>query len=153
MKVARLVAAYIISPLVAGIYWVLLNWLLNQRDPQLLRDPLGIISILVLFTLIGYVAEGLLGTPLLCWFRRRGYLSLVSFLWGGFAIGVVVWLYPWLVFFPVLRERSVFFNLMSVLIGSVVPALLSTVVFWYIAGAADNKSLDRSHGKRLSHHA
>jgi hypothetical protein len=74
MKVGRLVAAYIISPLVAGIYWVLLNWLLNQRDPQLLRDPLGIVSILVLFTLIGYVAEGLLGTPLLCWFRRRGYL-------------------------------------------------------------------------------
>ena len=134
MKVARVIAAYIVSPLAGGIYWVVLNWLLNHRDPELLRDPLAIVGILLLFAIIGYVAEGLLGTPLLCWFRRRGYSSLRSFLWGGFAIGVIVWVYPLLLFFPVLRERSLLYNIMSVLIGSVVPALLSTIVFWSIAG-------------------
>ncbi|HEY3040585.1 MAG TPA: hypothetical protein VGJ66_17740 [Pyrinomonadaceae bacterium] len=134
MKVARVIAAYIVSPLAGGIYWVVLNWLLNHCDPELLRDPLAIVGILLLFAIIGYVAEGLLGTPLLCWFRRRGYSSLHSFLWGGFAIGVIVWVYPLLLFFPVLRERSLFFNLMAALLGSVVPALLSTIVFWVIAG-------------------
>jgi hypothetical protein len=73
MKVARVIAAHIVSPLAGAIYWVVLNWLLNRRDPELLRDPLAIVGILLLFATIGYVAEGLLGTPLLCWFRRRGY--------------------------------------------------------------------------------
>jgi len=120
--------------LAGGIYWVVLNWLLNDRDPELLRDPLAIVGILLLFAIIGYVAEGLLGTPLLCWFRRRGYSSLPSFLWGGFAIGVIVWVYPLLLFFLVLRERSLFYNVIAVLVGSVVPTLLSTIVFWFIAG-------------------
>jgi hypothetical protein len=146
MKVARVVAAYIVSPLAGGIYWVVLNWLLNHRDPELLRDPLAIVGNLLLFAMIGYVAEGLLGTPLLCWFRRHGYSSLRSFLWGGFAIGVIVWVYPLLLFFPVLRERTIVFNLMAVLVGSVVPALLSTIVFWFIAGRQITNRWTRAAG-------
>jgi hypothetical protein len=134
MKVGRVIAAYLVSPFAGGVYWVVLNWLINGRDPQMWRDPVGIISILGLFTVIGYIAEGLLGTPLLCWFRKRGYSSLPSFLWSGFAIGIVVSLYPLLLFFQFLREQSLFFNIMVVLIGCVVPALLSTIVFWFIAG-------------------
>ena len=150
MKRSRIIAAYILSPFAGGIYWLVLNWQLNGRDPQMLRDPIGIISILSLFTMIGYVAEGLLGTPLLCWFRRRGYSSLPLFLWGGFAIGVLAWLYPLLVFFPVFRERSLFFNLMSVLIGSVIPALLSTTVFWLIAGRQITNRWTRAESAGLS---
>jgi hypothetical protein len=134
MKVTRVITAYVVSPLAGGVYWVVLNWLINSRNPELLRDPLGIISILGLFTVIGYIAEGLLGTPLLCWFRKRGYSSLRSFIWSGFAIGIVAWLYPLLLFFPFLREQSLFFNIMFVLIGCVVPAVLSAIVFWFIAG-------------------
>jgi len=134
MKLRRVIAAYIVSPLAGGVYWLFLNWLINGRNPELLRDPLAIVSIVGLFTVIGYVAEGLLGTPLLCWFRKRGYSSLPSFMWSGFAIGIVAWLYPLLLFFPFLREQSLFFNIMVVLIGCVVPALLSTIVFWFIAG-------------------
>jgi len=150
MKVARVIAAYIVSPLAGAIYWVVLNWLLNRRDPELLRDPLAIVGILLLFAIIGYLAEGLLGTPLLYWFRRRGYSSLFSFLWGGFAIGVIVWLYPLLLFFPVLRERSLPYNLMSVLIGAVVPALLSTTVFWFIAGRQITNRWTRAEPAGLS---
>jgi hypothetical protein len=150
MKVVRVIAAYIVSPLAGAIYWVVLNWLLNHRDPQLLQDPLAIVGILLLFAIIGYVAEGLLGTPLLWWFRRRGYSSLHSFLWGGFAIGVIVWVYPLLFFFPVLCERSLFYNVMAVLVGSVVPALLSTIVFWIIAGRQITNRWTRAAGARFA---
>jgi hypothetical protein len=100
----------------------------------MLRDPLGIVSIFGLFTVIGYVAEGLLGTPLLCWFRRRGYSSLRSFLLGGVAITIVVWLSTTLLYFQILREMSLVFNLMFLLVGCIVPVLLSTIVFWFVGG-------------------
>jgi len=134
MKISRVVATYILSPVAGGIYWLVLNWQLNGRDPQMLRDPLGIVSIFVLFTVIGYVAEGLLGTPLLCWFRRRGYSSLRSFLLGGVAIAIVVWLSTTLLYFQILREMSLVFNLMFLLVGCIVPVLLSTIVFWFVGG-------------------
>jgi ABC-type thiamin/hydroxymethylpyrimidine transport system permease subunit len=87
-----------------------------------------------LFTIIGYVAEGLLGTPLLYWFRRRGYSSLRSFLLGGVAIAIVVWLSTSLLYIQILREMSVVFNLMFLLVRCIAPVLLSTIVFWFIGG-------------------
>ena len=100
----------------------------------MLSDLIGIISILGLFTLIGYIAEGLLATPLLYWFRRRGYSSLRSFLLGGLAVAIIVWLITSLLYSPILREMSLVFNLMFLLLGCTVPALLSTIVFWFIGG-------------------
>jgi len=134
MKVSRVVATYILSPVASGIYWLVLNWQLDGRDPQMLRDPLGIVSIFALFTVIRYVAERLLGTPLLCWLSRRGYSSLRSFLLGGVAIAIVVWLSTTLLYFQILREMSLVFNLMFLLIGCIVPVLLSTIVFWFVGG-------------------
>jgi hypothetical protein len=90
MKVARVIAAYLVSPLVAATYMVVFYWLINERDPQIWRDPVGIVSILALYAFHGYLAEGLFCTPLLCWFRRRGYSSLRPFLLGAVAIGFVI---------------------------------------------------------------
>jgi hypothetical protein len=150
MKVGRVIAAYIVSPLVGGIYWVVFNWQLNGRDPQMWRDFIGIVSILGLFTIVGYIAEGLLGTPLLCWFRRRGYSSLRSFLLGGVAIGIVIWLFISLLYFPLFRERSFVFNLMFGLLGCTVPALLSTIVFWFIGGRQITNRWTRAEPPGLS---
>ena len=134
MKVRRVIIAYIVSPFAGGVYWLVLNWLLNGGDPQMLRDPPPVVSILGLFTVIGYFAEGLLGTPLLCWFRRRGYSSLRSFLLGGVAIAIVVWLSTSLLYIQFFRQMSLGFNLMFGLLGCTVPALLSTIVFWFVGG-------------------
>ncbi len=141
-----MIAAYILSPVAGGIYWLVLNWVINGRDPQMLRDPLGIVSILGLFTVIGYGAEGLLGTPLLCWFRRRGYSSLRSFLLGGVAIAIVVWLSMSLLYLQFFREMSLFFNLMFGLLGCTVPALLSTIVFWFLGGRQITNRWTRAAG-------
>ena len=150
MKVGRVIAAYIVSPFAGGVYWVVFNWLINGRDPQMWRDPIGIISILGLFTVIGYIAEGLLGTPLLCWFRRRGDSSLRSFLLGGLAVAIVVWLFTSLVYSQLFRERSFVFNLMFLLLGCTVPALLSTIVFWFIGGRQITNRWTRAEPAGLS---
>jgi len=134
MKLRRVIAAYILSPFAGGIYWVVFNWQLNGRDPQMWRDPIGIVSILGLFTIVGYTAEGLLGTPMLCWFRRRGCSSLRSFLLGGVVIAIVVWLFISLLYFPLFHEKSLVFNLMFLLVGCMAPTLLSTIVGWFISG-------------------
>ena len=133
MKVNRVITAYLVSPFAAGIYWVFLNWQINGRDPEMWRDLVGILSILGLFAVIGYVAEGLLGIPLLYWFRRHGYLSLPLFLIGGILVGIVVGLFV-IALYQLFREMSLMFNLMFVLVGCIVPALLSTIVFWFIGG-------------------
>ena len=134
MRPGRVIAAYIVSPIVGGIYWVVLNGLVSSWIAQMWLDPVGIVSILGLFTVIGYVAEGLLGTPLLFWFRRRGFSSLRWFLLGGLAVAIVVWLFASLLYSQILREMSLVFNLMFLLVGCIVPALLSTTLFWFIAG-------------------
>ena len=134
MKVRRVITAYVVSPLVAAIYMLLFFWLINDRYPELWHDLLGIISILGFYALIGYVAEGLFGTPLLCWFRRRGYSSLRSFLLGGFAIGFIIWLFCFIYLFQLFGAKSAIFNLVFGVAGCIAPALLGTIVFWFIGG-------------------
>jgi hypothetical protein len=53
---------------------------------------------------------------------------------GGLAVATVVWLFTSLVYSQLLREMSFVFNLMFLLLGCTVPALLSTIVFWFIGG-------------------
>lgn len=134
MKVLRVITAYLVSPLAAAIYMLPFFWLINDRDPQIWGDPIGIVSILALYAFHGYVAEALFGTPLLCWFRRRGYSSLRPFLLGAVAIGFVIWLYYFIALFQFFVQMSLTFNLVFALAGCIAPALLGTVTFGLSAG-------------------
>ena len=94
-----------------------------------------------LFAIIGYFAEGV-ATPIICLLRSRGRMSLWWFLLGGVVVGLWIWLFWSLYLIGLFIHMSLRFNLMFALLGCVVPALISTTVFWCIGWAADNKSLD-----------
>jgi hypothetical protein len=132
----------------AAYIWLLLS--LTGGGP-LWDDVVGIASIIGLFAIIGYFGEGI-ATPMICLLRSRGHLNLRWFLLGGFVVGVWMWLF-WSIYLGLFVYMPMKFNIMVGLLGCVAPALISTTVFWYIGWAADNKSLDRSGGKRLSHQA
>jgi hypothetical protein len=57
-----------------------------------------------------------------------------SFLLGGLVVAIVVWLLTSLLYSQILREMSLVFNFMFLLLGCIVPALLSTIAFWFIGG-------------------
>jgi len=148
MRRGRVIAAYIVSPFAGAIYMFVLLWLLNHRDPNMLGDYVGILSVIGLFAIIGYFGEGI-ATPIICLLRSRGHMNLPWFLLGGLVVGVWMWLFWSLYLIQLFVGTSFTFKLMFGLLGCIVPALISTTVFWYIGWAADNKSLDRSGDKRL----
>jgi hypothetical protein len=150
MNIGRVITAYVVSPLAAAVYMLFFFWLINDRDPQIWRDLLGIVSMIGFYALIGYVAEGLFGTPLLCWFRRRGYSSLRSFLLGGFAIGFVIWLYWFITLFQLFGQKSLTFNLVFAVAGCIAPALLGTFIFWSIGGRQITNRWTRAEPADLS---
>jgi hypothetical protein len=107
-------------------------------------DPLGIVSIIGLYAIIGYFAEGM-ATPIICLLRSRGYMGLRWFLLGGLVIGMFLWLFLTL-YFQIFRQASLTFNLKVGLLGCIPPALISTTLFWFLGWSVDNKSLDASGG-------
>jgi hypothetical protein len=138
MKRGRIITAYVLSPFAGAIYMLVLMWLLNG---PMWDDPKGIVSVIVIFAIIGYLVEGLLGTPVLCFFRRRGHLSLPWFLLGGLVIGIVLWIFLMIYLFPIFIETLFSYKLMFGLLGCVAPALISTSAFWFIGWSSDNKAL------------
>jgi hypothetical protein len=141
MKRGQLIGAYLLSPFAGALYMLAFLWLVNNRPPW---DFRGIISILGLFVLVGYLAEGILGTPILCWFRRSGRLSLPWFLLGGLVIGIFLSIFFLIYLFQLFQGTSFTYKLMFGLFGCIAPALLSTSLFWFLGASADNKRLERT---------
>jgi hypothetical protein len=134
MNRRRIIAAFLLSPL-AGALYVVAVIVFEKRLWNQLTDILGLASMVLLFAIIGYVAEGALGIPLLYLFRRVNRLTLPWFLLGGFVIGIVVSI-----------VISIFFGAADNPLGfaifyCIAPAIISTTVFWFIGWAADNKAL------------
>jgi hypothetical protein len=145
MRRGRVIAAYIVSPFAGAIYLVVLLWLLNNRDPNMLRDYVGILSTIGLFAIIGYFGEGI-ATPIICLLRSRSHMNLRWFLLGGLVVGVWMWLFWSLYLIQLFVATSFTFKLMFGLLGCIAPALISTTLFWFLGWSADNKSLDASGG-------
>jgi len=139
MSRGRVIAAYVVSPFGGAIYMFVLLWLLNYRDPDMLRDYVGILSIIGLFAIIGFVGEGI-ATPIICLLRSRGHMNLRWFLLGGLVVGVCMWLF-WSLYLQLFGTTSFTFTLMFGLLGCIAPALISSSVFWFIGWSADNKAL------------
>jgi hypothetical protein len=95
-----------------------------------------LVAIVVFLALIGFVAEIILGIPLLLLFRYFRLMKLPWFLLGGLLIGFVV--------FGFVGRPS--YQLRWGLVYCVAPAMISTAAFWFLGWAADNKSLDASGG-------
>lgn len=140
MNRSRIIAAFLVSPFAAILYLLFLSLLFHEPLPTHVKE---IVAATTFLALIGFVAEIAFGLPLLLWFWYFGLLKLPWFLAGGLLVGSAVF-----AFFA-----SPVYRLQWGLIYCVGPALISAVTFWLVGWAADNKSLDRSHGKRLSHQA
>jgi hypothetical protein len=140
MNRSRIIAAFLVSPLAAILYLFSLSLFFHEPLPRHVEE---IVAAITFLALIGFVAEIGLGLPMLLLFWYFRLLKLPWLLAGGLLIGSAVF-----AFFggPVYR-------LQWGLIYCVGPTLISTVTFWFIGLAADNKSLDRSHGERVSHQA
>jgi hypothetical protein len=133
MNRTRVIAAFLLSPFAAALYLLVLVFLFDNPVPTHIGE---LVAIVVLFAVIGFVAEIVLGIPLLLLFRYFRLMKLHWFLLGGFVIGVVVF-----GFF----DRPVY-RIKWGLLYCVVPAMLSTAAFWFLGWSADNKSLDASGG-------
>ena len=135
----RVVLAFLLSPLAGGLYIVALI-VFEKRLWSQLTDILGLASMVSFFAIIGYVAELVLGIPLLCLFRRINRLTLPWFLLGGLVIGIVV-----AAVLRILLGASDH-PLISALFYCIAPAVISTIVFWIIGWAANNKVIPITAG-------
>ena len=133
MNRTRVIVAFLLSPFAAALYLLVLVFLFDNPAPTHAGE---IAAVIVLFAIIGFVAEIVLGIPLLLLFRYFRLMKLHWFLLGGFAIGIVVF-----GFF----DRPAY-RIKWGLMYCVVPAMLSTAAFWFLGWSADNNSLDRSGG-------
>jgi hypothetical protein len=131
----RIIAAFLLSPVAGALYLVALIMFDKGLWTQLfknslwsqLEDSLGIVSMVLFFAVVGYVAEGVLGIPLLFLFRRTHRLTLPWFLLGGLVIGIVVSIVVSICLgVPHPLRFGVFY--------CVAPAIISTTAFWFIAG-------------------
>ena len=146
MNRRRIIAAFLLSPLAGALYLVLLIMFEKGLWDQL-TNILGMVSTVLFFAIIGYVAEVALGIPLLCLFRRVNRLTLPWFLLGGFVIGIVVSIVVWIYFFGSFGASPNPLGFAS--LYCIAPAIISTTVFWFIGWSADNKALQltaRQHG-------
>ena len=134
MNRRRIIAAFLLSPLAGGLYVVALI-VFEKRLWNQLTDILGLGSMVLFFAIIGYVAEGALGIPMLCLFRRVNCLTLPWFVPGGFVIGIVVSIVV-SIFFGAPDDPLIF-----ALFYCIAPAIISATVFWFIGWSADNKAL------------
>lgn len=97
MNRRRVLAAFLLSPLVGGLIFLIL-WVVASGAARhglwLPRSQVGAAAgWFLLFPLaIGFVAEIVLGLPLLKAFVAMRWLSVASFAAGGFVIGIVVML-------------------------------------------------------------
>ena len=140
MKRRRIIAAFLLSPLAGALCLVALFLFEKGHWRDDLTDIVGMLSMVLFFAIIGYVAEGALGIPLLCLFRRVNRLTLPWFLLGGFVIGIVVSIVVWIYFFT-------FFGalpdpLTFALFFCIAPAIISTSVFWFIGWPTDKQALE-----------
>jgi hypothetical protein len=62
MNRRRIIAAFLLSPLAGALYLVLLIMFEKGLWDQL-TDILGMVSMVLFFAIIGYVAQGALGIP------------------------------------------------------------------------------------------
>ena len=115
----RIICAFLLSPFVAALYLLVLVLLFDNPRPTHIEE---LAAIVVLFAVIGFVAEIIFGIPLLLLFRYFRLMKLHWFLLGGFVIGVAVF-----GFFdrPVYRIKWGF-------LYCVLPAMLSTAAFWFL---------------------
>lgn len=95
MNRRRALAAFLLSPFVGALAFLLLRVIANGAFSHGLWLPRSQVALAVgwffLFPLaIGFVAEILLGLPLLKAFVAMRWLSIASFAAGGFVIGIVV---------------------------------------------------------------
>jgi hypothetical protein len=133
MSRTRVIVAFLLSPFAAALYLLVLVILFDNPAPTRAGE---IAAVIVLFVIIGFVAEIVLVLPLLLLFRYFRLMKLHWFLLGGFAIGVIIF-----GFF----DRPVY-RIKCGLMYCVVPAVLSTAAFWFLGWSADNKPLDASGG-------
>ena len=131
----RQIVAFLVSPLVGALFLTVLDVPISDR--------VGFASMFVLYAVLGYGAEGVFGVALLTLFYRFAWLKLRWFLAGGFLIGLIVAV-PF--FIVVFVTAGVVRALSFVSLYCIAPAVLSTIVFWCVGWAADNKSLDASGG-------
>jgi len=83
--------------------------------------------------LIGFFAEGM-ATPIICFLRSRGYAGLRWFLLGGLSIGIWLWLFLMFYYLPYMLQAPRSFLVLLGLLGCIPPALISTTLFWFLAG-------------------
>jgi hypothetical protein len=133
MNRTRVIVAFLLSPFPAALYLLALHFAFD--DP--VSTHLGeLVSIVVWFAIIGFGAEIALGIPLLPLFSYFRLMKLPWFLLGGLVIGIAVFTY--------FGRPSYQFKWGFVY--CVVPATISTAVFWFLSWSADNKSLQVSAG-------
>jgi hypothetical protein len=133
MNRTRVIVAFLLSPFAAALYLLVLVFLFDNPVPTRIEE---LVTIVVFFALIGFVAEIALGIPLLLLFRYFRLMKLPWFLLGGFVIGVAVFGFfdrPW-------------YRIKWGFVYCVIPAMISTAAFWFLGWSADNKSLDASGG-------
>ncbi len=133
MNRRRVIAAFFVSPLAGALYLLLLT-IVEKNLWNQLRNILGMVSTILFFAIIGYVAEGALGLPLLCLFRRVNRLTLQWFLLGGLVIGIVISIVVSIIF------GEPYSYLVFPILYCIAPAIISTTVFWFIGWSADNKA-------------
>jgi hypothetical protein len=133
MNRSRIIAAFLLSPFAAALYLLVLVLLFDNPRPTHIDE---LAAIVVFFAVVGFVAEIIFGIPLLLLFRYFRLRKLPWFSLGGFLIGLAVF-----GFF----DRPVY-RIKWGLLYCVVPAVISTAVFWFLGWSAYNNSLDRSGG-------
>ena len=140
MKRGRIIAAFLLSPFAGALYLLTLGLIFYDLSP---KDIVGMFSVILLFSIIGYVAEVTLGIPLLLLFRRFRVSGLLWFLLGGLVVGIVVWIVVSSYFFIGFgkSDNSFAFEIGFGLLGCIAPAIISTAVFWFLGWSADNKAL------------
>ncbi len=133
MNRTRVIVAFLLSPFAAALYLLALHF---AFDDPVSTNVQELISFVVFLAIIGFVAEIALGIPLLLLFRYFRLMKLPWFLLGGLVIGLAV--------FGFFGRPS--YQLKWGLVYCVVPAMISTAVFWFLGWSADNKSLQVSAG-------
>jgi hypothetical protein len=133
----RVITAFLLSPFVAALYLLVLVVLFDNPDTTRIGE---LVTMVVFLALIGFVAEIVLGIPMLLVFRHFHLMKLPWFLLGGFVIGVDV--------FGFFEGR--WYRAHWGFVYCVIPAIMSTAAFWLLGWSARKKSLD-ANGGNASH--
>lgn len=125
----RIIAAFLLSPIGGALYLLTLGVIVDNLNPA---DIIGVSVMAIFYTLIGYVAEIVLGIPLLLIFRRAGFMKFRWFILGGLVIGIAVWIVVEIWFFGGFGDLPASHHFYFALMYCVPPAVISTIGFWFL---------------------